>query len=150
MDSTFGDVETVAQQCAKNASIDFEKVAACTNSRTGNQLQHAYAVQTEQTKPAQAFVPWVTLNGNHTEEIQDLAQTNLIALICETYKVNFVKHSELQDYEFSIVFRALIHPIDVKRCYNQLFPMERFYTSETLRIYDAIVFFSEINHERKL
>ncbi|CAF0970409.1 unnamed protein product [Adineta steineri] len=86
MDSTFGDVETVARQCARNTSIDFEKVATCTNSRMGNQLQHIYAVQTEKTKPADAFVPYVTLNGNHTDEIQDLAQTDLIALLCKTYK----------------------------------------------------------------
>ncbi|CAF1247172.1 unnamed protein product [Rotaria sp. Silwood1] len=86
MDSIVGDVETVAKQCAKNTSVDFEKVATCTNSRIGNQLQHAYAVQTENTKPTQAFVPYVTLNGNHTKEIQDLAETDLIALICDTYK----------------------------------------------------------------
>ncbi len=41
----------------------------CTNSQIGNQLQHAYAIQTERTKPTQAFAPWVTLNRNHTEEI---------------------------------------------------------------------------------
>jgi hypothetical protein len=87
MDSTFGDVETVARQCAQNASIDFEKVATCTNNPLGNQLQHAYAVQTERTKPITAFVPWVTLNGNGTAEIQDMAQTDLINLLCKTYKV---------------------------------------------------------------
>jgi interferon gamma-inducible protein 30 len=92
MDSIFGDVETVARQCAKNSSMDFEKVATCTNSRTGNELQHAYAVQTERIKPTQAFVPYVTLNGNHTDEIQDLAQTNLIALLCDTYKVGLVDY----------------------------------------------------------
>ena len=86
MDSTFGDVETVAMQCAKNTSIDFEKIQDCTSSIQGN---HFYAVQTKQTKPTDAFVPWVTLNGNHTAEIQDRAQTNLIALICQTYKVDF-------------------------------------------------------------
>jgi interferon gamma-inducible protein 30 len=80
MDSIFGDVETVARQCAKNSSMDFEK------------LQHAYAVQTERIKPTQAFVPYVTLNGNHTDEIQDLAQTNLIALLCDTYKVGLVDY----------------------------------------------------------
>lgn len=88
MDSTFGDIETVAMQCAKNASMNFETIQNCTTSRQGNQLQHAYAVQTESTKPKTGFVPWVTLNGNHTDEIQDKAQTNLIGLLCETYKVN--------------------------------------------------------------
>lgn len=87
MDSIVDDVEKVARQCAQNTSIDFEKVANCTNSRMGNQLQHVYAIETEHTKPTQAFVPWVTLNGNHTEKIQDLAETDLIALICDTYKV---------------------------------------------------------------
>ncbi|CAF0990188.1 unnamed protein product [Adineta ricciae] len=86
MDATFGDVETVAIQCAKNASLDYEKISTCTTSRVGNQLQHAYAVQTEKTKPTTAFVPFVTLNGNHTDEIQDRAQTDLIALLCDTYK----------------------------------------------------------------
>lgn len=88
MDSLFGDIETVAMQCAKNASLDFEKIQNCTNSRQGNQLQHAYAVQTENTKPKEGFVPWVTLNGNHTDDIQDRAETDLIRLLCETYKVN--------------------------------------------------------------
>ncbi|CAF1050307.1 unnamed protein product [Rotaria sordida] len=86
MDSIVDDVEKVARQCAKNTSIDFEKVATCTNSRMGNQLQHTYAVETERTKPTEGFVPWVTLNGNHTKEIQDLAETDLISLICDTYK----------------------------------------------------------------
>jgi interferon, gamma-inducible protein 30 len=87
MDSIVDDVETVARQCATNASIDFEKIQACTVTRLGNQWQHAYAVQTENTKPTQAFVPWVTLNGNHTNDIQDMAQTDLIELLCQTYKV---------------------------------------------------------------
>ena len=94
MDSTFGDVETVAKQCAQNTSIDFTQVEACTNTRLGNELQHNYAVQTEATKPAQGFVPWVTLNGDHSDEIQDMAQTNLIRLICTTYQV--VLHAPLR------------------------------------------------------
>ena len=87
MDSTFGDIETVAKQCATNTSINFSQVSTCTNTRMGNELQHNYAVQTEHTKPTQGFVPWVTLNGNHTDEIQDMAETNLIRLVCTTYKV---------------------------------------------------------------
>lgn len=97
MDSTFGDVETVTKQCAQNTSIDFNQIMSCTNTRLGNQLQHKYAVQTETTKPAQGFVPWVTLNGNHTDEIQDMAETNLIRLICKTYKVNLIIFIRLID-----------------------------------------------------
>jgi hypothetical protein len=116
MDSTFGDVETVAMQCAKNTSIDFEKISTCTNSRQGNQLQHIYAVQTENTKPKTAFVPWVTLNGNHTDEIQDKAQTNLINLLCETYKVDAIHDSFLKN--FYLLSRVPIHRLDVRRRSN--------------------------------
>ena len=98
MDSTFGDIEAVAMQCAKNASMDFEKIQNCTDSRQGNQLQHVYAVQTESTKPKEGFVPWVTLNGNHTDEIQDKAETNLIGLLCETYKVKTSNHFFLLNF----------------------------------------------------
>ena len=85
------DIVAAIKEKQKN-EVDFEKIQNCTNSRQGNQLQHAYAVQTENTKPKDGFVPWVTLNGNHTDEIQDRAETDLIRLLCETYKVNTIHH----------------------------------------------------------
>lgn len=87
MDTVFGDLETVAEQCARNTSIDLTPILQCVNSRSGNQMQHFYAVQTETNKPKDAFVPWVTLNGQHTEDIQEQAQINLIRLLCKNYKV---------------------------------------------------------------
>jgi hypothetical protein len=119
MDSTFGDVEAVAMQCAKNTSIDFEKISTCTNSRQGNQLQHIYAVQTENTKPKTAFVPWVTLNGNHTDEIQDKAQTNLINLLCETYKVNN-NFCDFNNFYLLYTCRVRILRRDVRRRSKQI------------------------------
>ena len=116
MDSSFGDIETVAMQCAKNASLDFEKIQNCTNSRQGNQLQHAYAVQTENTKPKDGFVPWVTLNGNHTDDIQDRAETDLIRLLCETYKVNPIHHFIRTNLFFYLVFRVQIHLHVARKC----------------------------------
>jgi len=52
-----------------------------------NQLQHRYAVQTENLQPAHQYVPWVTINGVHTEEIEREAESDLVKLICKTYKV---------------------------------------------------------------
>jgi interferon, gamma-inducible protein 30 len=53
----------------------------------GNQLQHLNAVQTENLQPAHQYVPWITVNDEHTEDMQDAAENNLIALICKTYTV---------------------------------------------------------------
>lgn len=75
--------------------MDFDKIEACTNSQLGNQLQHIYAVQTENLQPAHKYVPWVTVNGKHTETMEHEAERDLIKLICKTYKVKRKVHFEL-------------------------------------------------------
>ncbi|CAF0776034.1 unnamed protein product [Rotaria sp. Silwood1] len=85
-ESKEGDVETIAEECAQKTSIDFDKVSACVQSRLGNQLQHAFAVQTDSLQPPHQYVPWVTVNGEHTEEMEQEAEKDLIGLICKTYK----------------------------------------------------------------
>ena len=40
---------------------------------------------TEALSPAHTYVPWVTVNGVHTEDIQTKAQDDLIKLVCDTY-----------------------------------------------------------------
>jgi interferon gamma-inducible protein 30 len=90
-ESTSGDVKSVAVQCAQKTQIDFSKIDACMKSKLGNQLQHIYAVQTENLQPAHQYVPWVTLNGEHTEEIEHEAERDLVKLVCKTYKVIYLK-----------------------------------------------------------
>ena len=55
-------------------------------SKLGNQLQHIYAVRTDSLQPQHQYVPWVTVNGQHTETMEREAESNLIRLICKTYK----------------------------------------------------------------
>ena len=113
MDSIQGDLQMLTRQCASNASLDASQILNCTTSRTGNQRQHGNAVQTEQGKPVNAPVPWVNLNGESTEEIQEQAQTNLVRLLCQTYKV---KSAPLPLADKVIVsFRGPIHPLDAQR-----------------------------------
>jgi interferon gamma-inducible protein 30 len=86
MESTDGDMETVATQCAQKTTIDYDNITACTHSLLGNQLQHAYAVQTENLQPPHQYVPWVTLNDEHTDDIEKQAEKDLIGLVCKSYK----------------------------------------------------------------
>lgn len=44
------------------------------------------ALKTEALNPKHTYVPWITLEGVHTEEIQNEAENNLVGLICKTYK----------------------------------------------------------------
>ena len=87
MESTEGEMETVASECAAKSSIDYEQITACTHSRLGNELQHDNAVLTENLKPEHQYVPWITLNGEHTEEMEKQAEKDLIGLVCKSYKV---------------------------------------------------------------
>ncbi len=85
---TDGDIETVATQCAQKSTVNYDQITACTHSRLGNQLQHAYATLTENLQPPHQYVPWITLNGEHTDDMQKQAEKDLIGLICKSYKVN--------------------------------------------------------------
>ncbi|CAF0825939.1 unnamed protein product [Didymodactylos carnosus] len=72
--------------CALKSSIDYDKISTCTKSKLGNDLQHQYALMTDALQPQHTFVPWVTLNNEHTAKIQEQAEDNLIGLLCDTYK----------------------------------------------------------------
>ena len=47
---------------------------------------HAIASKTASLDPKHQYVPWVVLNGKHTEEINNRAARDLLGLICESYE----------------------------------------------------------------
>merc|ERR1712087_377159 len=73
------------KQCGEKLSVPVDSILACSNSSLGNNLEHAMAVKTDALKPAHQYVPWIVLNGKHTEKINDEATDNLLKLICNTY-----------------------------------------------------------------
>ncbi|XP_022333354.2 gamma-interferon-inducible lysosomal thiol reductase-like [Crassostrea virginica] len=82
----FGTPQYSAQKCAKQLGIDLKPIMDCSTSSLGNSLEHQMAQQTDALNPPHKYVPWVTLNGVHTEEIEKKAESDLTALICDTYK----------------------------------------------------------------
>ncbi|CAF0953944.1 unnamed protein product [Brachionus calyciflorus] len=81
------DIQTAASKCGAQYSIDVDKIESdCIYNRLGNGLQHNMAVKTDSLNPPHKYVPWITVNGKHTEEIQKRAEKDLVGLICETYQ----------------------------------------------------------------
>lgn len=82
------DVVGSAQSCVKlyAPELGFDKVMSCVNGDQGNQLMHQNAMATAALKPPHQYVPWVTINGEHTEELQDKAMSSLFTLVCSMYK----------------------------------------------------------------
>ncbi|XP_033727013.1 gamma-interferon-inducible lysosomal thiol reductase-like [Pecten maximus] len=75
-----------AEKCAKQFSLkEIDGILACSRSDTGIMLEHQMALKTDALQPPHTYVPWVELNGVHTDRIQKEAENNLINLICDTY-----------------------------------------------------------------
>lgn len=81
-----GDPRSVAQSCATQLGIDFTAIDKCQSGSQGNSLEHEMAQKTNALNPPHHYVPWITLNGKHTEKIQNQAIFNLLELVCDNYQ----------------------------------------------------------------
>ncbi|XP_068775631.1 gamma-interferon-inducible lysosomal thiol reductase [Struthio camelus] len=66
--------------------VSAARVAACAQGELGRQLMHRNAQLTAALDPPHNYVPWIVVNGKHTDELQARAQGALLALVCELYQ----------------------------------------------------------------
>ncbi|XP_064031312.1 gamma-interferon-inducible lysosomal thiol reductase [Pogoniulus pusillus] len=66
--------------------LDGGRIAACVQGDAGAALMHHNAQLTQALDPPHQYVPWVVINGKHTEELQEQAQASLLGLICRLYQ----------------------------------------------------------------
>ncbi|GFN89450.1 gamma-interferon-inducible lysosomal thiol reductase [Plakobranchus ocellatus] len=74
--------------CASKFPVPLESIMNCSKSDYGNELEHKMALKTNALQPPHGYVPWITINGVHTEAIEKEAERDLVKLICDTYKVS--------------------------------------------------------------
>ena len=89
---------TAAPSCAQEYKLDYSKIQSCASGDLGNRLEHEMALKTQALNPPHSYVPWVTLEGVHTDQIQNEAEFNLIGLICGAYKGS-PKPQACQEYQ---------------------------------------------------
>ncbi|XP_026766435.3 gamma-interferon-inducible lysosomal thiol reductase-like [Pangasianodon hypophthalmus] len=82
------DVVKAAESCLALFSPDtrFGDIMACANGDEGNQLMHENAKKTGALQPPHQYVPWITINGEHTDDLQKKATSSLFLLVCSLYK----------------------------------------------------------------
>ena len=80
------DFEAAAQECAKKYSIDYGRLKDCADSKLGNTLLFDAGEKTNNLDPKLNYVPWITANGAHSDEIQNNAERNLQMFICSQLK----------------------------------------------------------------
>uniref|UniRef100_A0A8C6X808 Gamma-interferon-inducible lysosomal thiol reductase n=1 Tax=Naja naja TaxID=35670 RepID=A0A8C6X808_NAJNA len=69
---------------APNASL--ADISACVTGDLGNKLMHRNAELTRALQPHHEYVPWILINGEHSEILQTQAQDSLFNLVCSLYK----------------------------------------------------------------
>ncbi|KAG8593958.1 hypothetical protein GDO81_001008, partial [Engystomops pustulosus] len=65
--------------------LSVKTVMDCVNGDLGNKLMHENAMKTDSLNPPHDYVPWVVVNGQHNDTLQDRAISALLNLICEMY-----------------------------------------------------------------
>jgi len=68
------------------SSVSYDVVKKCAAGPEGNKLEHAMGAKTESLSPPHKYVPWVVVNGEHTDELQEKAQRDLVGLVCSMYQ----------------------------------------------------------------
>ncbi|XP_029308981.1 gamma-interferon-inducible lysosomal thiol reductase [Cottoperca gobio] len=82
------DVIEAAKSCAELyfPELNWDSIMSCVKGDVGNQLMHQNALKTQALNPPHKYVPWITINGEHTEDLQNKAMTSLFSLVCSMYK----------------------------------------------------------------
>ncbi|KAF4117228.1 gamma-interferon-inducible lysosomal thiol reductase [Onychostoma macrolepis] len=82
------DVLKAAQNCLGVYFPDttWDSIMTCVKGDEGNKLMHQNALKTNALKPPHEYVPWITINGEHTEDLQNKAMSSLFNLVCSLYK----------------------------------------------------------------
>lgn len=78
---------TVAKQCLELyvPNAKWSLVSKCAHGSDGEKLMHEYAVKTGSLNPPHKYVPWIVINGEHTEELEQEAFDDLVGLVCKLY-----------------------------------------------------------------
>ncbi|KAJ8408358.1 hypothetical protein AAFF_G00257720 [Aldrovandia affinis] len=82
------DVLGSAQACLQlyAPTVTWETIMTCVKGDQGNKLMHANAQMTNALTPAHTYVPWVTFDGVHTDDLESRAMSSLFTLVCSLYK----------------------------------------------------------------
>ncbi|XP_069734288.1 gamma-interferon-inducible lysosomal thiol reductase [Phaenicophaeus curvirostris] len=66
--------------------LDKDRIAACVQGDVGAALMHRNAQLTEALDPPHQYVPWLVINGEHSDQVQAQAEASLLRLICRLYQ----------------------------------------------------------------
>jgi len=81
----YGPTATNGKYCASLSNMTYSTIDTCVNGDLGNSLEHQMALKTEALNPPHQYVPWLNLNGQHTQAIQNGLSSNMLETVCNAY-----------------------------------------------------------------
>jgi interferon, gamma-inducible protein 30 len=78
--------DNLTPDCLKKANASsnvIDEIRTCAKGSEGLAIQRGNADRTEALDLLHHYVPWLVINGKHTEDIQDRAEQNLTQVVCE-------------------------------------------------------------------
>ena len=79
------DTHTAAQKCATDLKLDWDKLSTCADGPEGVKSIAANKKKTDALNPPHQYVPWVLINGVHTEAMENKVLANLEGYLCQNY-----------------------------------------------------------------
>jgi len=78
---------SAAEHCiTKLSKVSYKEVKTCAKGPEGNSLMHDMGNRTESLEPGHTYVPWIVVEGKHTEKLEEDAMKDLVALVCKLYQ----------------------------------------------------------------
>ena len=71
--------------CAASLGLPYSELDACVTGSAGQQYLLAMGQKTESLQPKLSFVPWININGAHSDEKQEEALFNLKSVVCSSF-----------------------------------------------------------------
>ena len=82
------DYYKVAMTCCKLLDLPEDTISAmedCATGAEGIELEHEAAVKTDSLDPPHQFVPYVVVNGEHDDDVQNDISDSLFKYVCKAY-----------------------------------------------------------------
>jgi interferon gamma-inducible protein 30 len=73
------------KKCASQYGIAWDSVNTCATSEQGIGYVLEMAKVTEALQPAHTYVPWVVVNGKHSESTESALEQNMVRYVCSIY-----------------------------------------------------------------
>ncbi|XP_064479450.1 gamma-interferon-inducible lysosomal thiol reductase-like [Ornithodoros turicata] len=112
--SSASEPQKAGEECANAIANNWDEIERCATSKWGLKLQGEMGRKTWNLDPPHGYVPWILVNNEHTDDLQGMAQSDLLQLVCDS--VNGPKPPPcLQDPEKREAINRLSEKIEAHR-----------------------------------